>query len=117
MACSGGASSEPDEPDVPVVPEPEPEPAPDVPDKPVVLWIDAEANFARFRAKPDIRHYLDIAHNAGFNTLVVDVKPVQGDVLYESDFLPKCTKLGLATIENRGYDYLQFLSMRRASER
>ena len=57
LAFSGGASSEPDEPDVPVVPEPEPEPAPEVPDKPVVLWIDAEANFARFRAKPDIRHY------------------------------------------------------------
>ena len=46
LACSGGASSEPDEPDVPVVPEPEPEPSPEVPDKPVVLWIDAEANFA-----------------------------------------------------------------------
>lgn len=96
----------PEEPEIPEKPEPE---KPSVEEKPVVLWIDAEANFSRLRAKPDIKHYLDKVKESGFNTIVVDVKPVQGDVLYDSDFLPHCTKLGYgAAIENRGYDYLQF---------
>ena len=106
VSCKGASAGEPETPDQPV--QPVDPPKPEVKDKPVVLWIDAEANFSRLRAKPDIRHFLDIAQEAGFNTIVVDVKPVQGDVLYESDFLPKCTSLGYGTIENRGYDYLQF---------
>ncbi len=110
VCCGGTMPEEPSSPPEPEQPEPEPEPdpEPEVEDKPVVLWIDAEANFARLRAKPDIRHFLNVAQEAGFNTIVVDVKPVQGDVLYESDFLPKCTQLGITTIEKRGYDYLQF---------
>ena len=110
LSCTGGFAPEPDSPEVPVVPqpEPEPEPEPQIKEKPVLLWIDASANFSRLRARPDIRHFLNLAQEAGFNTIIVDVKPVQGDVLYESDFLPKCTKLGITTIENRGYDYLQF---------
>ena len=110
LSCTEGVTPEPDGPDVPVVPqpEPEPEPEPQIREKPVLLWIDASANFSRLRARPDIRHFLNLAQEAGFNTIIVDVKPVQGDVLYESDFLPKCTKLGITTIENRGYDYLQF---------
>lgn len=92
-----------------VDPEPEPEPEPEpVPEKPVVLWIDAEANFSRLRSQSNINHFLDIAEDAGFNSIVVDVKPVQGDVLYDSDFLPQCTSLGGYTIENRGFDYLQY---------
>lgn len=76
--------------------------------KPVVLWIDAEANFNRLRTQANIRRYLDMAQDAGFNAIIVDVKPVQGDVLYDSDFLPYCTELGGYTVENRGYDYLQY---------
>ena len=38
---------------------------------------------------------------------MVDVKPVQGDVLYNSSFLPKCTYLAGNTVE-RDWDYLQF---------
>ena len=91
------------------VPEPEPEPEPEpVPEKPVVLWIDAEANFSRLRTQANIRRYLDLAQESGFNAIVVDVKPVQGDVLYDSDLFPHCTTLGGYTIEDRGYDYLQY---------
>lgn len=91
LSCIEGVTPEPDSPDVPVVPEPqpEPEPEPQIKEKPVLLWIDASANFSRLRARPDIRHFLNLAQEAGFNTIIVDVKPVQGDVLYESDFLPK----------------------------
>lgn len=89
-------------------PPPVDPPVETVEEKPVVLWIDAEANFSRLRNQANIRRYLDMADDAGFNTIVVDVKPVQGDVLYDSDFLPPCTSLGGTTIENRGFDYLQF---------
>ncbi len=99
-----GDTEVPVDPEKPVEPE-KPEPAPE---KPVVLWIDAEANFGRLKRKADIKHYLNLAQEAGFNSIVVDVKPVQGDVLYDSDFLPQCTSLGGSTCENRGFDYLQF---------
>lgn len=80
---------------------------PPVPAKPVVLWIDAEANFYRLRSKSNIKGFLDKAQENGFNAFVVDVKPVQGDVLYNSSFLPKCTYLAGNQVD-RDWDYLQF---------
>lgn len=98
---------EPENPE-PGTPEPEdPESQPSVEAKPVVLWIDAEANFYRLRTKANIKGFLDTAQENGFNAFVVDVKPVQGDVLYNSSFLPKCTYLAGNTVE-RDWDYLQF---------
>ena len=93
----------PDEPDEPTEPE-----EPSVQAKPVVLWIDAEANFSRLSTQAGIKRYLDMAQDAGFNAIVVDVKPVQGDVLYDSELFSHCTSLGGYTIEDRGYDYLQY---------
>ena len=63
LSCTGGFTPEPDSPDVPEVPqpEPEPEPEPQIKEKPVLLWIDASANFSRLRARPDIRHFLNLA--------------------------------------------------------
>lgn len=85
--------------------DPKPEPQPE---KPVAMWIDAEANFGRLKTKTDIRFWLDKIEKAGFNAIIVDVKPVQGDVLYDSDFLPACTSLGGASVPDRGFDYLQY---------
>lgn len=85
----------PEEPEEPVV----------VPEKPKVVWIDAEANFSRFRTKGDMRHFFGKIRDAGLNTVVVDVKSVQGDVLYPSDFMPRCEKLGSTTV-NWNRDYL-----------
>lgn len=90
-----------------VSPEPEPEPEPES-EKPVVLWIDAEANFGRLATRTGITSVLDKAVETGFNTIVVDVKPVQGEVLYDSDFLHPCTSLGGSVVSDRGFDYLQF---------
>lgn len=94
----------PEQPDKPDVPD-EPVPAAE---KPVILWIDAEANFSRLRNKSNITYFLQKARDCGFNTVVVDVKPVQGDVLYQSDFLPTCTTLDGFSIPDRGFDYLQY---------
>lgn len=58
-------------------------------EKPVTLWIDAEANYPRLSTREEISAMLDKARSNGFNAIVLDVKPVKGEVLYESSFLPK----------------------------
>jgi len=52
-------------------------------EKPKYMWFDAEANFKRFSSQDSIRYYLDKTKAAGFNQVVVDVRPVYGDVLYK----------------------------------
>lgn len=75
--------------------------------KPKMLWFDAEANFTRFASQDSIRYYLDRTVEAGFNQIVVDVRPISGDVLYKSDFLEPLTVIGSDTVR-RDWDYLQF---------
>ena len=75
--------------------------------KPVTLWIDAEANYPKLSTKEEIMAMLDKAKTNGFNAIVLDVKPVKGEVLYESSFLPKCKSLGNKPFDN-DWDYLQF---------
>lgn len=70
------------------------------------LWFDAEANFARFASQDSIRYWLDRTVEAGFNRIVVDVKPVEGDVLYKSDFMPELLDFRGTKID-RKWDYLQ----------
>lgn len=76
-----------------------------------MLWFDAEANFERFSKKENITYYLDLAKSTGFNKIVVDVRPVQGDALFKSSYLTPLTDLAGIHIE-RDWDYLQFLLMR-----
>ncbi len=107
-ACAETNEGKVDEPETELEePEEEPEEEVVVTERAKVLWIDAEANFYRLRNQSNIRTYLDKIVDAGFNTIVVDVKPVQGDVLYDSDFLPACTSLSGYTVDDRGFDYLQ----------
>lgn len=77
-------------------------------EKPLVMWIDASANFQRFEKKKDIRSVLKLARDNGFNGIVVGVKPGNGCALYESEFLEPCVKLGGVTV-NRDYDYLEYI--------
>ena len=95
-----------EEPDKPDLPDPQPEPQPEVKEKPVMLWIDASANFSRLRYKREIKRFLDIAQEAGFNGFCLDVKPIQGHALYKSGFLKPCTSMHGVTVE-RDWDYLQ----------
>lgn len=52
-------------------------------EKPKYMWFDAEANFKRFSSRDSIRFYLDKTKAAGFNQVVIDVRPIYGDVLYK----------------------------------
>ena len=73
--------------------------------KPMVMWIDASANFDRMKDKKSINATLDKAVKYGFNGIVIDVKPCEGTVLYDSAFLDPY-KL---SIEKRGFDYLEYM--------
>ena len=73
--------------------------------KPMVMWIDASANFDRMKDKKSINATLDKAVKFGFNGIVIDVKPCEGTVLYDSEFLDPY-KL---SIEERGFDYLEYM--------
>lgn len=76
--------------------------------KPKYLWFDAEANFERFSNQDSIRYYLDKTKMTGFNHIVVDVRPVYGDVLYKKTSL--MTELTTVNGFSRtlSWDYLQF---------
>lgn len=76
-------------------------------EKPKYLWFDAEANFERFASKDSISFYLEKAKSVGFNQVVVDVKPIYGEVLYKSKILPPLTNVNGKVI-HRDWDYLQY---------
>ena len=62
-------------------------------EKPKYLWVAIDANFERLSTKDSITFYLDKMKETGFNGVVVDVKGVEGSVLYKSDFIPKLTQV------------------------
>ena len=79
-----------------------------VAEKPKYLWMSADANFKRFLTKDSVTHYLLKAKETGFNAVVVDVKALNGHVLYNSEILPQLTSYRGVTSEGRDWDYLQF---------
>lgn len=53
-----------------------------------ILWFDATANFDRFTNKDSITYYLEKSKDVGVTDIVVDVKPITGEVLYPSKIAP-----------------------------
>ncbi|MFC3196098.1 alpha amylase family protein [Parapedobacter deserti] len=54
-----------------------------------ILWFDATANFKRFSEKDSITFYLEKSKAIGISDVVVDVKPITGEVLYPSKLAPQ----------------------------
>lgn len=50
-----------------------------------ILWVDGTANLSRVSTVESIEALVDRAAQAGFNTIVFDVKPIVGRTLYPSD--------------------------------
>lgn len=76
-------------------------------EKPKYLWVAIDANFERLSTKDSITFYLDKMKETGFNGVVVDVKGVEGSVLYKSDFIPKLTQVKGFSCD-RDWDYLGY---------
>ncbi len=106
------------EPDVPVTPvdpkpDPDPEPTPKV-EKDRSLWVSATVNWSLLRTKGDIKTWVKKIKNYGFNEIILEVKLMEGGVLYESQILPMRTEYNGIT---RNYDYLQyFIDQCRAND-
>lgn len=61
-------------------------------EKPIFLWCDATANLERLGSRERLAAVLDRAVAAGITGVVIDVKPISGAVLYDSDFAPRLTR-------------------------
>jgi len=57
-----------------------------------ILWVDGTANIDRVNTEPKIVDLVRIIKSSGFNTVVFDVKPISGQVLYASKIAPKITE-------------------------
>lgn len=75
--------------------------------KPKLMWFDATANYERLSNPDSIDYYLNKIKQLGFTDAVVDIRPISGYVLYQSQYAPY---LG----EHKGYqrdpnfDFLQY---------
>lgn len=75
-------------------------------EKPCYLWVDASANFERFSSRDNIKTYVKKAKETGFTHLVVDVRPVVGDVMYKSELVDELVTWKGVT-RDASQDYLQ----------
>ncbi len=69
-----------------------------------VLWVDATANLDKITNTEGVRNLVAHAKKANITTIVLDVKPVSGEVLYAS-------KLAKPLLQWRGKSYPQFDSL------
>ncbi len=65
---------------------------------PMYIWVDAAANFPDFaNSKENILRDLTLAKEAGFTDVVVDVRPTNGDILFQSTHCDQVAWLGAWT--------------------
>jgi hypothetical protein len=57
-----------------------------------IMWIDATANIDKYNTEDKIVALVRALKDVGFNTIVLDVKPISGQVIYKSKFAPKLTE-------------------------
>ncbi len=57
-----------------------------------ILWIDATANIERYNTEEKIVALVKSIQDVGFNTIIYDVKPISGQVVYRSTIAPKLTE-------------------------
>lgn len=72
--------------------------------KVALMWFDAEANFGRFNNPDSIDFYLEKIKSLGFTHAVVDIRPITGEVLYDSQYAPRMEEWQGAKRGN--FDYL-----------
>lgn len=60
--------------------------------KRIYLWFDATANLERLSSRQGVARILDQCVEAGVDCVIVDVKPISGQVLYQSRVAPRLTE-------------------------
>jgi len=71
------------------------------------MWFDCEANFATLSNPDSIDFYLKKVKSLGFGNVVVDVKSIMGEVLYDSKIAPYMGTFEGVTRE-RNYDMMGY---------
>lgn len=79
-----------------------------VEDKPVMLWVDASANFSRFVSQDSISKYVMMAKECGFTHLIVDVRPTSGEVMYKGSAYADEIVTWKGVTRDNSWDYLSF---------
>lgn len=54
-----------------------------------ILWIDATANIDRYNSDDKVAALVDKVKSVGFNTVVFDIKPISGQVVFNTPLAPK----------------------------
>ena len=54
------------------------------------MWLDCSANWVRFSYPDSIRYYVNKCREAGMTALVLDVKGTSSEVVYPSEYAPRC---------------------------
>ena len=75
--------------------------------KPVYMWVDCEANFERMSYPDSIAFYTEKMHQIGVTDIVVDVKSIMGETLYDSMYAPYMAEFE-GTVRPREYDMMRY---------
>jgi len=76
-----------------------------VSERPKLMWVDLSANWKTFCNPDSVGYYVKKCKDAGFNTLIVDVKGTASAVAYPSEIAPVLKEWKGITRPD-GYDYL-----------
>lgn len=71
------------------------------------MWFDCEANYRTLSCPDSIRFYLEKVKSIGFDNVVVDVKSIMGEVLYDSKIAPYMSPFEDVARE-RSYDMMGY---------
>jgi len=71
------------------------------------MWFDCEANYVTLSCPDSIRFYLEKVKKIGFDNVVVDMKSIMGEVLYDSDIAPYMSPFDGVT-RPRDYDMMGY---------
>ncbi|MBE6195668.1 MAG: S-layer protein [Rikenellaceae bacterium] len=75
-------------------------------DKRIYMWVDCEANFARMSTADSIAYYTEKMQSIGVTDIVVDVKSIMGETLYDSKYAPYMGEFE-GTVRPREYDMMR----------
>lgn len=71
------------------------------------MWFDCEANYSALSKPDSIRLYLEKVRSLGFGNVVVDVKSIMGEVLYDSEIAPYMSPFE-GVERSRNYDMMGY---------
>jgi hypothetical protein len=74
-----------------------------------ILWIDATANVDKINQEGKIYLLVQQIKMAGFNTIVMDVKPLSGQTLYPSAYAPRLTEWKGQNVLDPTFDPLKYM--------